>query len=475
MRIDTGHKSGARLHVAAVCVADSLTKYLYQSLRFVLSVRTLPSRHQLTPIVGYFDGAADYFLDLLQRLGAVLIKLERYSRVHGPSNKMTILRAPELSGFDTIVMSDCDVIFVEEFDDLLAWQGFQGKIADLKTLPDTILSAVFRLACRPMPHARFTTTIDEQPSILYCNAGLLIFSKQLLDPFVAQWFRWNDLLLRHQAVMENRAFFTDQASLCLAAEEFAHEFRELNVEMNYPAHLKPEEYPAAVLATKPKVIHYHDAVDYRSGLLDLTRLESLQAPIAGFNERFREREELISGAAFWDYLICTMPNGADEKDVFRDYRAGLVNQVIDHAKPQSVVDLGCGHSPLVSGTMVPSYFGIDYSTEAVMAATRKDQLGTYERANAIDCAIGAADLVLMVDLLHYFPKIDDVWAAVKNVAQASPKMLLISGLDQPLDEWIRPHAFFHMSVEQILPHFGKYNFDKIGCKAGQAFYLGRRR
>jgi hypothetical protein len=80
----------ARLRVAVLCVADCTTKYLYQSLRFVVSVLELETRHELVPMVGYFEGAPGYFLDLLQDLGARTVRLDRYSEIHGPSNKMAI-------------------------------------------------------------------------------------------------------------------------------------------------------------------------------------------------------------------------------------------------------------------------------------------------------------------------------------------------------------------------------------------------
>ncbi|HEV2362713.1 MAG TPA: hypothetical protein VGS12_00795 [Caulobacteraceae bacterium] len=465
------------LRVAVVCVADCTTKYLYQSLRFVASVVGLESQHTLEPYVGYFDGAPRHFLDLLQSLGAQTVPLERYSLSHGPSNKMAILRSPnlDLDAFDAVMMCDCDVIFCEQFDELLERDGFQAKIADQKTLPDSVLKNVFGLAGRPFPEEKFQTTLDRQPTILYCNAGVLIFSKSIFRSFIERWFFWNDLLLEHRKVMGDLEFFTDQASLCLTADEYAGSFYELPVRMNYPLHFSKETYPTGVLETPANIIHYHNAVDSESGMIDVTDLVAQQAAIARFNQAFAARPELVSGPAFWDYLSSTRAPEFELGDPFYQFRAGLVGQVVSNLRPKAVADLGCGRRPLLGGRDVDSYTGLDWSLEAVQAASRTDPLGTYRLADIAREDADAADLTLLVDVLPYIADAAGARSALRRAAKSARSSIVVSGLEQPIQSWDRPRTFFHAPIDKLFEPFVDFGFQKIATAGAQAFYLGRRR
>jgi hypothetical protein len=461
-----------QLRVAIVCVADCTTKYLYQSLRFVQSVATLESRHDLVPVVGYFDGAPAYFLTLLERLGANLVKLERYSTVHGPSNKLAILALPELLEFDVVVLGDCDIIFVNGFDDVLERKGFQAKIADQQTIPNSILSDVFALAGTIFPSTRFLTTLDRESTVLYCNSGLLIFSREIFQAFVRRWFFWNDLILKNQRIMKHSKFFTDQASLCLTAEEFSDAFHELGIEMNYPLHHPLEIYPPEVLDLQGKVIHYHDAVDDKTALIDLTRLYTQHQGISRFNETYQRRRELISGAAFWDFVYSTSRDYGRVQDPFRQYRVALIDQLLSKITPRSVVDLGCGICPLLNSTRVPSYIGVDFSNEALAAAVKQDPLGVYKQTNAVDWAGMKADLVLLVDVLPYCSEPEEIGTLAGRAAEATNGALVISGLHEPIETWNRPPTFFHSAIEETLTRLSKFHFRAIGQANAQSFYLG---
>jgi len=463
----------SRKRVAVLCVADSLTKYLYQSLRFVLSARNINTDHQFVCFVGYFDGAPQYFDHALRDLGAEPIRLVRYSKSHGPSNKLAILRAPRISEFDTVILADCDVVFIDGFDDVLARGGFQAKIADVMTLPESTLRKVFSLAGRAMPDTRFVTTLDRAPTILYCNAGLVVFDKAILSSFVDRWFYWNDMLLRQQSVMGRLSFFTDQASFCLAAEEFPEEFYPLDIDMNYPTHFPVEAYPESELNRSARVIHYHDAIDPRSPMLDMTRIRGQHSGISKINKLLSECQTLTSGPLFWDFFYSNRLTG-DGEDPFYNFRVGLISQVIKRIGAESIIDLGCGALPLSTGVDVESFVGIDFSQEAIAAAGKMDPLGKYYLTHIRDSSL-QAEMVLLVDVLPYIPASDEFQEIVEKAAAAALDVLVLSGLEEPIDAWNRPQTFFHLPVEQVISALSGFDFHKIGQAAHQGFYLGHRR
>ena len=465
----------SRLRVAVVCVADCKTKYLYQALRLVFSVRNLKSRHHFTVIVGIFDSTPQYFEDLLHRLGAQVIKLKQYSSAHGPSNKMSVLRSRKLNKFDAVLLCDCDVIFVDEFDDIIESNAIQAKIADLKTIPDEIIRNIFEFCGVPFPSATFNTTLDRQSSILYCNAGFIIIPKTLFDAFVDSWFKWNDLLLLNRVLLERFTFFTDQASLSLTLNEFREEFRELGIGLNFPLHLPEAMYPEFVHSIRPQVIHYHDFVDPLTGLVRRPRWDNVWEKIKGFNDGFAADAELVSGAVFWDQLYDnTLIEGDNRQNTYK-YRAGLARQVLSELEPESIVDFGCGRTPMFGGFLGLKYHGIDCSKEAILAAKLNDPIGNYSQADIIvGGGNSTGDLVVLLDVLPYLRAAGHVESAIRNAAKASNQLLLVSGLQRAVDQWNRPRSFFYKPVSDLLSEIGGFEFVLIGGFGEQAVFLGSK-
>jgi hypothetical protein len=463
----------SRLRVAVVCVADNNTKYLYQSLRFIASLMAVPSSHDIVPFVGYFPGAQSYFLEALQELGANIVALQRYSAVHGPSNKMAILKFPGLADFDSVLMCDCDIVFIEPFDHLLPWGGFQAKISDFASIPGDILARVFQLAARDVPQQRFITSLDRQKINLYCNAGFLIFSSQIFKNFTERWFLWNDLLLDHQEVLAGSKFFTDQASLCLAAEEFSDVFRELDVGMNFPTHMPREAYPPDLDMRDVRVMHYHDMVDPETGLLAVTQFDALRAPIAKVNAILKSNRTVVSGPGFWDFFYSHMWCERPLSRSFSHYRRGLVRQVIIDLDPASILDLGCGGLPLVLGSADYEYVGIDYASEAIAMACANDPCGDYRLSAIHSAQVEPADLVLLVDVLPYQSDADALHDILEKAAQSARIWILLSVLEQPPDSTRGPARYFHQPVDDLLARIPSFNFQMLGFASGQRFYLGQ--
>ena len=203
MQTDTEKK------IAICCVADTKLKYLSQALRLLQSVRWFSKGLNASKVfIGYFEGTPDYYLEEYSRFNGTAVKLERYSSIHGPSNKMAILEKDFLKDFDYVMMIDCDTIIVDDFSEFLDFSGVQAKIADLKTLPERILSNVLTAAGKDgAVVAGYKTSIDRQETSLYCNSGVIIFSKEIFPSFVEKWFYWNNFLLERMDMLERYNFF----------------------------------------------------------------------------------------------------------------------------------------------------------------------------------------------------------------------------------------------------------------------------
>ena len=462
------------MKIAIAFVADSKTKYLYQSLRLLVSINSMPSVHSVSAFVGVFPGAPGYFIDEFARLGATVLRLDRYSEIHGPSNKMAVLRHEALEAFDFVVMCDCDVIFTKSLDTLFESDGIRAKIADLKTLPDHILAELFDLAKIPFPNAEYVTSVDRKESILYCNTGVVVFSSSVFSAFVKRWLFWNDFVLTNIGVLGDHNFFADQASFALTLSEFGNQFIELGSEMNFPTHIPIDEYPDEMRTVVPAVIHYHDSVWGDSGELRDFPATAVADAIRGFNLAFTADPRLTAGPVFWDFYYSETD---DDRDVSRteSYRRAIAREVCNALRPASVLDIGCGRGRLRGVAEDAVYCGVDSSAEAVSLASRLDPAGDYR---LLDIAIEtppSAELVVLNGVLPYLPTERDVRAAVANAAAAAERAILLSALVKPVETWDRPKTFFTVNLDALLEDRPDFRFTRLGHCGAEGFYLGVRR
>lgn len=462
------------MRIAIVFVADSKTKYLYQSLRLLVSINNMPSAHSVSAFVGVFSGTPSYFTDEFTRLGAAVLTLSRYSEIHGPSNKMAVLRHEGLDAFDYVVMCDCDVIFTRSLDPLFERNGVQAKIADLKTLPDRILKDIFDLAKKPFPKAIYLTTIDRQKSIIYCNAGMLVFSQSIFSSFVNRWFFWNDFVLSNIHVLNSHKFFADQASLCLTLSEFSDHFIELGAEMNFPTHISITKYPQDTRFLAPVVVHYHDCVWEDSGELRDFPVAVVAEEIRKFNAAFAADPRLTSGAAYWDFYYSETGDNTETSRT-QGYRQAIAREVFKTVRPKSVLDVGCGRGWLRSFAEGAAYLGVDSSTEALAVASRMDPTGDYKRLDIVAETPPRAELVVLSGVLPYLSSERQVRSAFVNAAAAAKRIFLFSGLEKAVGAWNRPKTFFTTDLGALMREQTEFEFVKLGHCGQEVFYMGVRR
>ena len=390
-----------RPSLAIACVADSKPKYLFEALRLAQTIFFDDSYSEFADLyIGVFPDASAEYLSAYQKLGATVVELEKYTDKHGPSNKLSILKCALLDAYDHVALFDCDLLPVETFPEFLNFEGVQAKPADRYTLSTQCLSDVFALCGVPIPEPVWRTSIDNVLTTCYCNSGCIIFSKSILRPFVDEWFRLNNILLANMEILGAQSFFLDQASFCVCVAVFLDKFRPLPLEMNFPGHLRPEIYSAETLQITPKIVHYHDRVDMRTGELDLTGLPNVQSVALRVNKRTADRQITPDdNRLFWDasYAMRSAPAEPSCRDMAT---LALVRCVISSLQPRTILDLGCG-------TLCPeflessiSYRGLDFSVEAIRLA--RHRFPHYSLVNGEIASLAAtdgADLVLLLDVL----------------------------------------------------------------------------
>lgn len=415
------------------CVAENDTKYLTQAVRLVQSLRWFGgSLADSDVIVGVVEGCRPNYRRVLEALGASVVILPRESDWHGPSNKLGFLRLPQLVHYEHVLLTDCDVVILDDIADALQPGVLRAKPADLATLGDTTLADLFQRAGLPAPTWRLRTSIDGIEMLPYCNSGVLLFHRDVLAAFGARWIALNDWMLTQRAALGPREFHCDQASFALALGEFGASFAPLPIELNFPGHLALERYASALHDCVPRVLHYHHRVDGRKGGLAPVGLAGVDAAVARFNTRLsQERRGDFSNALFWDMRYRFEPelgSGIGSRGEHALYKTALLRDFIADNAVTSLADFGCGDCASTGELDVRDYIGIDASAEVVERNRTRFPGRRFVLAEIVDADVSASHS-LCFDVLIHQPTPRAYRDAVAAILQRTTRGGLINGFD----------------------------------------------
>jgi len=270
------------------CVADSRQPgSLAQARRLARSLRwfggSLASARMLVCVVGAVTPAER---QAIEREGAELRLVERFDRRNPPANKLRFFPEALATGARGLLLVDCDTAVVGDLLPLLTAGAFQAKIADLPSVTHDAFVRLFRHFGLRLPPPRYRTTIHGEPTILYCNSGVVFMTREVAQEVAPAWSEWNRRILDVVDLLGPCAHHCHQASLSLALAAQPVPFAEAPAAFNFPLHLQPQPPPAAMLAAEPVILHYHDRID-AAGCLLPSALPRAQSRIEALNRRLR--------------------------------------------------------------------------------------------------------------------------------------------------------------------------------------------
>jgi hypothetical protein len=472
--------------IAICCVADNKVKYLSQALRLVQSLRWFGEDLKDSDVfIGYFEPTPVYYLKEYERFGAKTINLKRYSSLHGPSNKMSLLRLDCLSEYEYVMLMDCDTIIAKSISAYLNFEGIQSKIADLQTLPHELLCEIFKSFGKKYPEIKYTTSIDQKSTGLYCNSGVILIAKKYFLEFVDRWFEINNYLLDNLELMGRLKFFCDQASFAVTLSEYEHCFRELPLSMNYPAHFALEKYPEYSFSIQPEIIHYHHMVEKKDGYLLDSSLPYVQTAVKDFNHHLMiDRDLNFSNALFWDFRYEFYPelgSGVGSREDFANYKAAIIRQFCYDNSVEELIDYGFGDLYIfeqIKCSKLKKYTGVDISNLAVA----KGKL-MYPEYNFLEFDISQTvdennlkisypysicfDLLIHQKNKHAYNKV------VENIVQTTKYSGLINGFDSP-PSYRSEILFFHEPLQKTLSNISNIEIHKVGSYRQTSIYQWRK-
>jgi hypothetical protein len=267
------------------CVAENGPRHLAQARRLVRSLRcfggSLAGARFLVCMVGDIASGARA---TLEREGAEVRIVECFDRRNHSANKLQFYAEALATGARGILLLDCDTVIVGDLLPRLIAGALQAKIADVGSVTQDAFVRLFRHFDLPLPSRRYRTTVHGEPTILYCNTGVVFLTRELAREFVPVWREWNARILGVLELLGDCAHHCHQASFSLAMAAHPIPFAEAPAALNFPLHLHPESPPEALLSADPLILHYHDEIDAAGCLLPCAYPRA-QARIAAFNRR----------------------------------------------------------------------------------------------------------------------------------------------------------------------------------------------
>jgi hypothetical protein len=274
-------------NVVFACVAEPNVKYLDQAMRLLLSLRWFGGSLAHSRFVLGTTGAIPLeYRRVFDQYRAEVVPVPRFDIRHGPSNKISLMKSPELAGHDSVVVMDCDTVIVRDPARWIQTSGIDAKTADLPTVTPDELDALFQYVGASPPPREFRHELTGDCCAAYCNSGVITIAETQREIFGREWDTWNQRLLDAPASLRFDRTFLDQASLAIAIHLSGLHFRPLPAEMNFPVHLPARAYPETWQHRDPHVIHYHDLAR-ADGTLRRPPLGQCARRIDAFNAQMR--------------------------------------------------------------------------------------------------------------------------------------------------------------------------------------------
>jgi len=195
------------------------------------------------------------------------------------------------------------MVVVENIRSILCTRSLAAKTVDTSSPPIDILLQLLK-----------RSKINREPKIVSsdfgvggtflgnCNGGVYVIPREKLRKLAPIWLKWAYWMLDQKKILGNYIKHTDQISFCFALLELNMDIELLNLEMNFPTHLKSTTY-CDLHGISPKILHYH-ANASSFGLLQPIGRETVDSAIAKANASIKSFQSRLPPRFFVNGRLC---------------------------------------------------------------------------------------------------------------------------------------------------------------------------
>ena len=145
-------------------------------------------------------------------------------------------------------------------------------------------------------------------------------------------------------------------------------------------------------------------------LTDVSRNGTVDAGDGGHLENPGSSAMPFRSATYWEQRYLQGGNsGAGSYGRLADFKAMVINQIIEKYSIRNVLDLGCGDGAQASAFEIDAYVGVDVSSNAVQRC--KERLGArpnwqFSLASEREAWTGNYDMTLSLDVIYHLVEDD---------------------------------------------------------------------
>lgn len=442
---------GARARGTFSCVVDEHPRFHLDALRWFVSLTTIAGVDARDLVVHVVGSDTSDALVYLRSRGVTVRSIEQFDPRSPHCNKVSgALRLAEEQDEGLVVLCDTDVAILEDPRSLVLPPGsIGGKVVDTPVPPLDVLLEIFSAGEVPVPATTPLPWGEGQETVVgNSNGGLYLIPAPLLPVVAPAWETWARWLLDRPELLLDWTFFVDQVAMALALAAEGIGSVPLDVRWNTPIHDLTRIPPNP---PTPAIIHYHQEIDPQ-GRIRVTGSPSIDRQIDRVNTAIGHLwQEAFPNATFWQWRYLTDPelgSGIGSRGQPLLGKRDLLATLLDAVAPASVLDVGCGDGRATQGLPMPSYTGIDLSSEAVRQAKIDRPDGTFLVGSLADFAV-RADLTVCLDVLIHQSDAATYREQVARLWDSADRALVISGYERPLDA-VAPMVHFHEPLSATL-------------------------
>jgi 2-polyprenyl-3-methyl-5-hydroxy-6-metoxy-1,4-benzoquinol methylase len=421
--------------VAFSCVVDAKPKFEWQAFLWAHSLVRNGCCDPRDLRVHCLPGVTQNFRRTVGSLGVSLVEIEPFDG-HAYCNKIQQCFSGAFEGYDTVVLTDCDLFFVDRPE--LPREGtFAGKVVDVPNPPLEDLRAIYDAAGVPLPG---TVPVDcalsasEATYRTNLNGGFYVVDAAILPALGTRWKERALWLLDRLAMLGSHTAHVDQVAMSLALYDLGIEVTPLTARTNFPAHL-PVERLRTLNVPSIDVLHYHSHV-LPGGQLGTTGLANIDTVIARANASIEAIiGENMDNLLFWNWRYACFPHlgsGVGSRGETLEYKKQLLAGAVRPFREKAVLDVGCGDLETSKALDLRDYQGMDVSAAALEIAQSKRPDWRFTQGNLADeTAAPRADLVLCLDVLIHQKRREEYEGLVSALISSARERLIVSGYERP--------------------------------------------
>ena len=415
------------------CLVDDHPRFRMQAWNWLVALRALKTRARL--FIHHTPTALNPATQtLFQGFGATLVEILPFDQ--GPArycNKIRQLETAEFVAADFVMLSDADMIFLQDPADMVRSGCVRARTVDADNPPRAVWTELFDRAGLSAALLRIGETalaLDPATTTFATNfnGGFYTMTGDMAQTLLPLWHKHASYCLDQSDLLDKFLLHSDQLGFGMAVAEAGFAVDLLPFASNLPTHLPKDSY-ARIPAQDIASLHYHKHLD-QHGLPLAVGVNWIDRAVVQARKILTDgRRGAFSNEIFWDHRYDQFPelgSGLGSRDAVLAYKHALLRPYVALIGTGSILDVGCGDLEVFGPLPAVNYTGIDISEQALTIARGKRPDWTFANRDIAGMATGSYDYSSCIDVLIHQPTTAAAQGLAENLVRVARKGVFFS-------------------------------------------------